>query len=252
MTIFLTTQYLEEADKLADEVAIIDRGRIVAQGAPGVLKKAIGNEVVKLSFDSEDTARRAADVLERQGPDRRLAGSDLLCYFTTAAGRLPELVRTLDEAGVGLEGLTVSEPTLDDVFLQATGHRMSPRRRPAASADRRAERGQGRGREANVTDIFLLVSRSLRNSLRVPAALIPNVAISVFFLFVFNSGLSSVANLPGFKGSYLAFIIPVSIVSASVAGRGAPASCSSATSSPDTSPSCCSRAVPGWLSSGAR
>ncbi len=71
-----------------------------------------------------------------------------------------------------------------------------------------------------MSDILLLVSRSLRNTLRVPAALLPNIAISVFFLFVFNSGLSSVANLPGFKGSYLAFIIPVSIVSASVGGAG--------------------------------
>lgn len=71
-----------------------------------------------------------------------------------------------------------------------------------------------------MTDILLLVWRSLRNSARTPAAVLPNVAISVFFLFVFNSGLSSVANLPGFKGSYLAFIIPVSIVSASVGGAG--------------------------------
>lgn len=69
-------------------------------------------------------------------------------------------------------------------------------------------------------DVLLLINRSLRNSLRVPAALLPNIFISVFFLFVFNSGLSSVANLPGFKGSYLAFIIPVSIVSASVGGAG--------------------------------
>ncbi len=71
-----------------------------------------------------------------------------------------------------------------------------------------------------MTDVLLLVSRSLRNTLRVPAALLPNIAISVFFLFVFNSGLSPVANLPGFKGSYLAFIIPVAIVSASVGGAG--------------------------------
>jgi ABC-2 type transport system permease protein len=71
-----------------------------------------------------------------------------------------------------------------------------------------------------MTDVFLLVSRSLRNSLRMPAAVLPNIAISVFFLFVFNSGLSSVAGLPGFKGSYLAFIIPVAIVSASVGGAG--------------------------------
>ena len=72
-----------------------------------------------------------------------------------------------------------------------------------------------------MTDILLLILRSLRNSMRTPAAVLPNVAISVFFLFVFNAGLSSVANLPGFKGSYLGFIIPVSIVSASVGGAGA-------------------------------
>ena len=143
MTIFLTTQYLEEADRLADEVAIIDRGRIVAQGAPQELKKAIGNEVVKLSFASEDLARRAAAVLERLAPDQRLAGSDLLCYFATAAGRLPELVRALDEAGVGLEGLTVSEPTLDDVFLEATGHHMSPKEAAAAVAGDAAGAGGG-------------------------------------------------------------------------------------------------------------
>jgi ABC-2 type transport system permease protein len=71
-----------------------------------------------------------------------------------------------------------------------------------------------------MTEILLLIWRALKISLRTPAAVIPNIAISVFFLFVFNSGLSSVAGLPGFKGSYLAFIIPVSIVSASVGGAG--------------------------------
>ncbi len=135
VTIFLTTQYLEEADKLADEVAIIDRGRIVAQGAPRALKKDIGNEVVTLSFASEEVAQRAASVLERLCPDRRPAGRDLLCYFATAAGRLPELIRVLDEAGVALEGLTVSEPSLDDVFLQATGHRMSPGEQDTSAED---------------------------------------------------------------------------------------------------------------------
>lgn len=74
-----------------------------------------------------------------------------------------------------------------------------------------------------MTDVVLLVWRSFRNNLRTPAAIIPNVAISVFFLFVFNAGLSSIENLPGFKGSYLAFIIPVSIVSASVGGAGSSA-----------------------------
>jgi ABC-2 type transport system ATP-binding protein len=142
MTIFLTTQYLEEADKLAHEVAIIDRGRLVVQGAPRALKKAIGNEVVTLSFASEELAQRASAVLERLCPDQRFAGRDLLCYFTTAAGKLADLIRALDEAGIGLEGLTVSEPTLDDVFLQATGHRMSQRERGASLEDEPAAPGE--------------------------------------------------------------------------------------------------------------
>jgi ABC-2 type transport system ATP-binding protein len=100
----------------------------VARGAPAVLKKAVGDEVVKLSFASDEVAARASDALARQAPDRRQEGSELLCYFATAAGRLPELVRALDEAGLALEGLTVSVPTLDDVFLQATGHRLDPRK----------------------------------------------------------------------------------------------------------------------------
>ena len=71
-----------------------------------------------------------------------------------------------------------------------------------------------------MNDIIALTARSMRNTLRVPAAVIPNIAISLFFLFVYNSGLSSVANLPGFEGSYLGFILPVSIVSAAVGGAG--------------------------------
>jgi ABC-2 type transport system permease protein len=69
-----------------------------------------------------------------------------------------------------------------------------------------------------VNDIGLLVARSLRIYLRQPAALIPTIAISVFFLFVYNAGLSSVSELPGFRGSYLAFILPVAIVSAAIGG----------------------------------
>lgn len=71
-----------------------------------------------------------------------------------------------------------------------------------------------------MTDVLLLVGRSLRNAIRVPAAIIPSIAISVFFLFVYNAGLSSVGNLPGFEGSYLGFILPVAIVSGAVSGAG--------------------------------
>ncbi len=71
-----------------------------------------------------------------------------------------------------------------------------------------------------MNDIVLLIGRSLRDTARQPATVIPNVAISVFFLFVYNAGLSSVSDLPGFVGSYLGFILPVSLVSAAVGGAG--------------------------------
>lgn len=69
-------------------------------------------------------------------------------------------------------------------------------------------------------DIILLIKRSLLNALRTPAATIPNIAISVFFLFVYNAGLSKISQIPGFHGSYLGFILPVSIVTAAVGGAG--------------------------------
>jgi ABC-2 type transport system ATP-binding protein len=127
MTIFLTTQYLEEADKLAGEVAIIDRGKIVAQGSPQKLKKEIGNEVVTLTFASRELAERAGAALAALAPERQLSGRELLCYFSAAAEKLAGLVRALDEAGIPLEGLTLNEPTLDDVFLRATGQRLTGR-----------------------------------------------------------------------------------------------------------------------------
>lgn len=71
-----------------------------------------------------------------------------------------------------------------------------------------------------MNDIRLLIFRSLKNTVRQPAAVLPNIAISLFFLLVYNSGLSSVSSIPGFSGSYLAFILPVSIVSAAVGGAG--------------------------------
>jgi ABC-2 type transport system ATP-binding protein len=121
MTIFLTTQYLEEADRLADEVAIINKGRIVAHGTPDELKREVGEEVVELQFGSCEDAARAYDVLAPIAPNRQAANRDLRLYFGRAAENVPELVRALDGAGLRLQGLTIEQPTLDDVFLRVTG-----------------------------------------------------------------------------------------------------------------------------------
>ncbi len=124
VTIFLTTQYLEEADRLADEVAIINKGKIVAQGDPKSLKKDMGNEVVTLTFGSPEEAQRADGVLAGPAPARQLSGNDLVCYFSAAADKLPGIIRALDEAGIALASLNLAQPTLDDVFLRVTGERL--------------------------------------------------------------------------------------------------------------------------------
>jgi ABC-type multidrug transport system ATPase subunit len=124
MTIFLTTQYLEEADRLADEVAIINRGRIVAQGRPSDLKRSVGDEVVEIEFADGEAAARADAVLAPLAGQRKLAGSELRLYVPRAAEVVPELVRRLDAAALPPAGLTLSQATLDDVFLRATGETM--------------------------------------------------------------------------------------------------------------------------------
>ena len=121
MTIFLTTQYLEEADRLAEQVAIINHGSIVARGAPAELKKGLGDEVVELTLATAEPAARADAALASLAPNRQLSGRKLRLYFADAAHALPEVVRRLDAAQVGFSGLTVSQPTLDDVFLRVTG-----------------------------------------------------------------------------------------------------------------------------------
>ncbi len=127
MTIFLTTQYLEEADRLADRVAIIDHGRIVATGSPAELKRGLGEEVVELAFETSQDAERAASVLAAAAPQCRLGDGGLRCYFPVAAHEVPGIVRALDQASIPLRGLTIDQPTLDDVFLRATGESMRTR-----------------------------------------------------------------------------------------------------------------------------
>jgi ABC-2 type transport system ATP-binding protein len=134
ITVFLTTQYLEEADRLADRIAIIDRGRIVAEGTPRELKRRVGDEVVELQFDDAPAAERAAGLLADLAPQRQVSGDEVRVYAAVAAELVPALVRRVDDAGLALRGLAVARPTLDDVFLRLTG--------------RHAETAVGRGDDA--------------------------------------------------------------------------------------------------------
>jgi ABC-2 type transport system ATP-binding protein len=124
-TVFLTTQYLEEADQLCDRVAIIDAGAIVAEGTPERLKAQMGHDVVRLTLDGADAAATEAAVADLPGLERVVAEPDALAlYLEDGAGSIAEIVRRLDRAGIRVGAIAVSRPSLDDVFLRATGRRL--------------------------------------------------------------------------------------------------------------------------------
>jgi ABC-2 type transport system ATP-binding protein len=123
-TIFLTTHYLEEADALCDRLMIIDHGKIVADGTPRDLKKQVaGDSVVLWLHDGDGAVERAGALVAAQPYVRELTtdGSQLRCYVEDGGTALPELLRLLDAAKIGLRSMQLSEPTLDDVFLRQTG-----------------------------------------------------------------------------------------------------------------------------------
>lgn len=127
MTIFLTTQYLEEADELADVVAIIDNGKIVTEGAPANLKAAVGNESINLAFENTQVADRAIQELNGMGTNIQADRDTVRIYMKQAAQAIPTVVSRLQQAGLDPISLTLTQPTLDDVFLQVTGQRLEPR-----------------------------------------------------------------------------------------------------------------------------
>ena len=124
-TVFLTTQYLEEADQLCARLAIIDRGTIVAAGTPEELKSAMGHDVVTISIRQEDHESACRAVEGLRGVQQIVEERDALAlYVDNGAEAIPALVRLLDKAGVTASALSVARPTLDDVFLKATGRRL--------------------------------------------------------------------------------------------------------------------------------
>lgn len=132
MTMFLTTQYLEEADALADRVAIISQGRIVAEGEPEALKAAIGSEAIVLEFADVAGAQRAEQNLAPLAQRIQRDAQALRLYLPDAARAVPAVVSALNELELPPQRLTLTRPTLDDVFLQVTGQQLAAA--PAAIA----------------------------------------------------------------------------------------------------------------------
>jgi ABC-2 type transport system ATP-binding protein len=125
MTVFLTTHYLEEADKLANRLAIIDHGVIVAEGTPAALKASVGGDVVTVAVDREYVAA-ASDVLRQIKGLKELRPDEagLTLVVEDGSGVVADVIRLLDAAAIPVGAVAVTEPSLDEVFLRATGSRL--------------------------------------------------------------------------------------------------------------------------------
>jgi ABC-2 type transport system ATP-binding protein len=122
-TVFLTTQYLEEADQLAGRIAIIDQGRIVREGAPSTLKAAVGSPTLSVSVGDE-FKDKASGVLAGFGDAVPGKHGGLGVRLPGGAADIPRVVRALDDAGIVAEAMELTAPSLDDVFAEATGRRL--------------------------------------------------------------------------------------------------------------------------------
>jgi ABC-2 type transport system ATP-binding protein len=148
-TVLLTTQYLEEADRLCRDIVVVDHGRVIAQGTPAQLKANLGTSVVSVTLNSPDEARQAATLVQGLSSATPLVdGSTVELTVEDGPQVAVEVLRTLDNAQVTMIGLALREPSLDDVFLSLTGHKTEAE----TDEERAARLGRGKGTKRRTTD----------------------------------------------------------------------------------------------------
>jgi ABC-2 type transport system ATP-binding protein len=122
VTILLTTQYMEEADNLADRIIVIDRGKVIAEGTPSELKAKVGSDHLEFIISESSNFDNAAKVLNQDGIRIEAKERSISLPTKNGAKDLKQALSRLEEAGVEVESLSLHRPTLDDVFLTITGH----------------------------------------------------------------------------------------------------------------------------------
>ncbi|HEV7656194.1 MAG TPA: ATP-binding cassette domain-containing protein [Mycobacteriales bacterium] len=142
-TLLLTTQYLEEADRLADRISVVDRGRVIAEGTSSELKATLGGALVEVRLADAAEASRVVATLSGAGSGDATTDDELVRVpAKDGTATLAEVVRRLDAAGVQARGLQLREPSLDDVFLSLTGH--AAEENTAGAPGRRRDDGSDR------------------------------------------------------------------------------------------------------------
>jgi ABC-2 type transport system ATP-binding protein len=149
-TLLLTTQYLDEADQLADRIAVIDLGKVIAEGTSDELKDRIGGEVLELHFEKTAETPLAAEALARVGAGEPYVDADAGIIRVPVGDAGPsvllESTRRLDERKIALAGFALHRPTLDDVFLSLTGHAAEDGSQPEPA--KKGRRGWRKGKES--------------------------------------------------------------------------------------------------------
>ena len=120
VTIILTTQYLEEADELANRISIIDEGRVVAEGTPDELKSSIGGDVITLTFRTDDDAIKAQTIIENSD----IEDNQMRVTVENGSEKIPNLLNQLVSKDINVQSVSANKPSLDDVFLKVTGYRL--------------------------------------------------------------------------------------------------------------------------------
>ncbi len=144
-TVLLTTQYLDEADQLADDIVVIDHGKVIAHGTSSELKDQIGGDRLEITLENTDQALAAISALAPiVSGEATLDGSRYSAPVSGGSPVLIDAVRALDSQHIGVADIGLRRPTLDDVFLTLTGHGAEDDQRPEPAKSRRGRRGGGR------------------------------------------------------------------------------------------------------------
>jgi ABC-2 type transport system ATP-binding protein len=141
-TVLLTTQYLEEADRLARDIVVVDHGRVIAEGTPAELKANLGTSVVSITLSDDEAVQRAIALVTPLSDKEPIVDRNIVELTVENGPKVgAEVLRALDAAGVSIAGLALREPSLDDVFLSLTGHKSEVETEGEAAAGRKKGRG---------------------------------------------------------------------------------------------------------------